>query len=311
MKALRDIILILSCLITFQLQAQEATPEVIVTSNNPINSFYTASTTEVLIGEPIELTLNIEAPNNITITNFPTLPEDAEPFFVKETHEVKEVTQGDTTTYTQDSEIVLWETGLFNTPEVFVRFVNPATGAEASSPVRSVAFNVTSVLDISDQNLRPAKSLIYLTYIPPWLIVGIVAIVGGILFGLYYLQKNRQKLSAAFQPGTPVQVAVMGLENLREQYLPAIQTYPLVADHLRTYIQGRFQIRAQDMTTSELINQIHKEKILTEKLRSSLQSCLEQADLVKFARFEPGANASEQFIHYAITWLQAAEKAHD
>ena len=60
-----------------------------------------------------------------------------------------------------------------------------------------------------------------------------------------------------------------------------------VSDPLRAYLEERFQLRAPERTTEEFLRELERTFALSPEHKAALAGFLEQADLVKFARFEP------------------------
>jgi hypothetical protein len=83
--------------------------------------------------------------------------------------------------------------------------------------------------------------------------------------------------------------------------------YPLVADHLRAYLQNRSGIIITDLTTQEIMSALKTQSSLSEASRRLLEQILEQADLVKFARFAPDDTQGTRYINAAIRWVRDAE----
>jgi trans-aconitate methyltransferase len=87
--------------------------------------------------------------------------------------------------------------------------------------------------------------------------------------------------------------------------------YPLVADHLRTYLQARSGLIITDLTTQEIMSLLKAQTTLTDASRRLLEQIFEQADLVKFARFAPDDTQGTRYINAAIRWLREAEAGWD
>ncbi len=79
--------------------------------------------------------------------------------------------------------------------------------------------------------------------------------------------------------------------------------YIRLSDIVRVYLEGRFFLRAPERTTEEFLQDAANHPSLSTAQRSVLAGFLAEADLVKFARFQPSANdrqrafeAAEQFV---------------
>lgn len=60
-----------------------------------------------------------------------------------------------------------------------------------------------------------------------------------------------------------------------------------LSDILRHYIEGRFLLKAPEMTTEEFLVCLHQSPQLNQTQKQGIQDFLTQSDLVKFAKFEP------------------------
>ncbi len=78
----------------------------------------------------------------------------------------------------------------------------------------------------------------------------------------------------------------------RDDLIAAGQTqvfYFRLTDIVRQYVERRFDIAAPKLTTAEFLDQATRHESLDQPQQSLLRVFLSLADLVKFARFEPGA----------------------
>lgn len=293
----------------------EITPE--VTSDAPdinaalvglVDAQFIAAQPDPLIGERVQVQLRIETPSNVTIVQWPEFPPDAEPFQVLNASERIRQATDDGWLHTQTLELVIWQPGQHLTPEIPVVF-SVAGSSGISAPVRSATFNIPSVLQTAtDVTLRPWLPPRDLPYISPWWIVGAVLLALIILSLLILLLRGGLRRASQLAPGSPARLAVAELEDLRAQGLQPQTLYPLVANRIRSYVQLRFAVNATELTTDELTTRLREADHLNADLRTQLRQLLNQADLVKFARFEPDEHSSEQLINFAIGWLRAAER---
>ena len=80
--------------------------------------------------------------------------------------------------------------------------------------------------------------------------------------------------------------------------------YTAVTDVLRIYVSERFGIQAMEQTSTELLDALKQEQ-LDKALLKELNTMLDTADLVKFAKYEPGAIENEQAIPVVVHFVQA------
>jgi len=74
-----------------------------------------------------------------------------------------------------------------------------------------------------------------------------------------------------------------------------------VSDTLRWYLEQRFSFRAPERTTEEFLHELQRTLQLLPNQKDSLGAFLQQCDLVKFARYEPG---EEELRHLHASALQ-------
>lgn len=298
-------VLILCYFITFPTQSQEATeapplPEV----NNSVTVVLAVNNETPLLGERFELTVIITAPTGVEIIEWLEFPAE-EALEVLEISEIEESVSENTTTYTRIYHVILWQTGEYISPEMVLpyRFNSPTAWAL----VRSFAVTVPSQVDnLESADPKPSVPPIDLPYISPWVYVGIIAAIAFVVMIITrVLQLSKGQVSQAIVT-TPTQKAIAQLEDLKAQNLPPAKIYQFVADNLREYLQIQFEIDAIEMTTAELNDFLRSNSTLSKEQKRRLQQVLEQADLVKFARFQPDDLASTRLINFAIKWLGEA-----
>jgi hypothetical protein len=103
-----------------------------------------------------------------------------------------------------------------------------------------------------------------------------------------------------FKPAPPVPahiVAIEALEKLHNEKLWQNNKHKLyysgLSDILRTYLAGRFEVGAMEMTTDEIADALRGVENIEQKSKMDLLSVLRDADLVKFAKATPAAEDNE------------------
>ena len=283
--------------------AQTPIPAIDAERSDLVTAYFTTSNAAPRIGETFTLTLTVEVPEGVELVTFPTLPDDMLPLKILVPHEM--TVQG--RTYTQTYTAVMWGAGHYLTPEVPVALLYQ--GAQVNNPVRSVTIDVLSEIidpqgELTPRPSRPPRDMPYVS--PVW-IVGAVFAVLIILWLVSRFVRRESRRVAAPRIGTPAQIALAQLEDLKAQKMSPDILYPLVADHLRTYLQNRSGITITDLTTQEIMSALKTQSSLPEASRRLLEQILEQADLVKFARFAPDDTQGTRYINAAIRWLRDAE----
>ena len=141
--------------------------------------------------------------------------------------------------------------------------------------------------------------------------LAVALLLAGVIYLLVrYLHKRGKHLSDLFKPAPPVPahiVAIEALEKLRNEKLwqnnKHKQYYSGLSDILRTYLAGRFEVGAMEMTTDEIADAL-REVDIEHKSKMDLLSVLRDADLVKFAKATPEASENELAYDKAFYFVE-------
>lgn len=146
--------------------------------------------------------------------------------------------------------------------------------------------------------LRDVKSPVdFPASIWPWLIVGVVILLGIIILIRHFLL-NRKKLPAVIPVQHPWDWAFQELVKLGQEHLLEHQKFNefflRLSDIARRYLEVRFSIRAPEMTIEEFFISLKSTHHLNERQKENLKDFLTLCDLVKFAKFEPKIQDGEK-----------------
>lgn len=148
---------------------------------------------------------------------------------------------------------------------------------------------------------------------------------GYILYGLlaaallaalvYYWVKRRRQMPLFGKPKPaepPHVIAIKALEELKNQKVWQNNRHKLyysrLTDILREYIDGRWEIRAREMTSDEIMERMNGVE-LPDNRREELRRLLSQADLVKFAKYIPEAEENENAYLEAYYFVEETKPA--
>ena len=284
--------------------AQDA-PTPIAEVNSPVTAVFSTSTTEPLLGQAFEITITINAPVGAEILSWPTFEM---PMEMLEEGEIITENLGATIQYSRTYKVVMWEVGEHLSAGTLLEY--SFNGGRSAVPISSFFIQVPSQVENAETaSLRPSVSPIDLPYTPPYTYVGIgVGLLLLILIAARLLQVSRRGM-VRIVAASPLEKALAELEDLKNQNLPPATIYAMVADYMRQYIEGRFGIQAVEMTTLELTDALRGTNLLPKEQERRLKEILEQADLIKFARFQPDEITSKRLVNYAMKWLRETEKA--
>ncbi|MEK7288111.1 MAG: hypothetical protein AAB091_06085 [Elusimicrobiota bacterium] len=194
------------------------------------------------------------------------------------------------------------QTTVVKTPPVHLKILDPTHNAKNPAELRDIK--------------RPRKPLYF--WEKPWVIAGFS--VGGILgiLALLWFLRSRHKIQA--QAGRQAQSKLSAEETFERDLAALIQMrllesrknrefYFALSEIYRKYLDRRFSLDTQSLTSAELTRLLHRERQslgvdLPAVIR--LKESLEITDLAKFAKYAPddGENA------HAVTILKEFVEAH-
>ncbi len=289
MKKLKNIAIVLSL---FVLQVQLAQAQ-------QIQARAVLDSTNILIGDQVNLRLELSQPNNLDI-EFPVIGDSL-------SASVEVIAQSPLDTFELDEEnqiriiqnltITSFDSGQQVVPPFYFRLkydnlYDSIETLSASFFVHSMPLDTTKgPVDIK----KPYGAPVTLKEVTPY-ILGVILIGALIFFLFYYIQRRRKNKPLFVKPPKPKEpahiIALRELDRIKDEKLWQTEHlkdyYSMVSDTLRTYIEDRFNIQAMEYTTEETIQAFERQKeLLSGKSLEELKSILSLSDLVKFAKYTP------------------------
>ena len=143
---------------------------------------------------------------------------------------------------------------------------------------------------------------------PYYAIAGAVALLVALVLLLRWLAKRRRHVATATPPPPAHVIALGALDALRARRLVekgAIKEYySTLTDIVRAYLEGRYRVRAPEMTTEEFLVASSRDGRLGADHRQLLGNFLGESDLVKFARHLPSTDDSERAYSAARRFVE-------
>lgn len=316
MKLLRYIIIYVSALVAMQVSvAQTAAPT--------ITSRLSADT--VMIGDRVTLTVEVEK-DVMQQVIFPSFDftqtdgaEQAEPS-IEVIHDFAPDTvsqEGRRVLLRKRYEMAVYDEGIYRMGKAQVLYLDKnlidTLVADREEELFVKTFQIDSTAK-SVRELKPQKTL-KLRFAEFGGYLGIsfavaLLIVGAIFLLIRYLHKRGKRIADLFKPAPPVPahiVAIESLEKLRNEKLWQNNKHKLyysgLSDILRTYLAGRFEVGAMEMTTDEIADTLRNIDI-EQKQKMDLLAVLRDADLVKFAKATPEAEDNELAFDKAFYFVE-------
>jgi hypothetical protein len=174
---------------------------------------------------------------------------------------------------------------------LFVQSLVDAAGATPPSDVRDIKGPVAKPRD----------------YTP---LLWIAAAVAGLALLAWLVRRLARPRTAAGPAPRPVhERALDALVQLQAAHLIEAgrleEFYVRLSGIVRDYVEGRFRLRAPEMTTEEFLQAAQRRAELAPAHRSLLGQFLGEADLVKFARHQPAAADAERAFAAAGEFVRA------
>ena len=271
-----------------------------------------ADSSDLTVGDLVTISLIVSHPEDFTVV-IPRLEREWGPFEVQAQTSVQTVSLTDgVRTVAKQFRVTLFAPGTFETPDIPVSVRGPDGSVALVSP-NPVEMTVNSVLASPDEELKDLRLPADLST-PFWertvvlvlIVVAVLAAAGGTAFFLFRRSRRTSGPRAAVPDlRTPWEVATQELDRIARLDLPGSgatkEHYTLVAATLRTYLGATYLGDARgrnvdDMSTEEISGEISR-SALDGRNAGLVVELLREADLVKFANYEPTtANANEAVV---------------
>lgn len=133
-----------------------------------------------------------------------------------------------------------------------------------------------------------------------------------LLFSL--LKKFRRKIAAVQSAETAQQdnrpnwkKALDALTQLKAEQLPQkgefITHYFRLSEIMKLFLEAEYKFSANEMTTREIRQHLHKYKVLPAREQKEVHTWLESCDRVKFAKHIPSLQDCDDAVNWFVLWL--------
>ncbi len=261
---------------------------------------------EAGVGEPIRYTITVTHPEGVAVT-FPDVGEVLGDWTVERRGAAARRKRAGAVVEERWYLLSSYTVGEHAIPPPVVTQAGPdGSGREARGP--SVTVTVRSALppDWESQDIRGLKPPVARARWLWWLLaVSGVALLGA---GLWWWRAHRATAASGPPPKRPHEIALEALEALRQQGWPTQgwheAYYLTLSGIVRRYVEGRFGLRAPEMTTEEFLQAASQSGGLVLEQRQLLQDFLGHCDLVKFARYQPSTQEAGEAFQAALRLVQ-------
>ena len=252
-------------------------------------------TTAITIGESIQYELRVQTDSTAKVT-FPK-SQSFLPFEIIDTTKVFRTSAGTKSDWSRVYTLIQFDSGTFHIPQQKIWI----DGVEFLSDSLKIQVHTVEV-DTLKQPLFPIKPIIDIEkntsgWWRPYLLV--LVLIGALLTIYFLFIKARNKIRERRKVLPPFERALQALQALETNNLLAQEDYKAyyssLTDIVRTYLEDDAHVDAMESTSSQLIAKLQLLRDagnldLERETIKNLQSVLETADLVKFAKAAPGTH---------------------
>lgn len=178
--------------------------------------------------------------------------------------------------------------------------------------------NFQTVLQSEEDEFRPFKPIFDFaaTWWPYILVLLLLIAAGWYLYQKYFLpvQQTEPKTKPVFSPEPfrdPLNQLANNLRQLKSFSFSSEEDYEQfyikLGDSIREYFEHLHQIPALESTSSEILRDL-KRRALDKELIDHTRRVLNEADMVKFARFTPTEQQAEEALQKADAFLKKARR---
>lgn len=270
------------------------------------------------IGAPLTYQLRVRAKAGTAI-QWPSFQDSLGAFEVLEQKPLDTTTiNGDVRQYKQTLTLTSFKPGRKAVPAVQVPYKDKD---QPESTLRADSFEVVveTVQIDSARRIQPIKGLLEvpLTFqeLLPYILGGLGILALGVLGYWLYRRWRRQKAEPA---GTveklqlPHEKALADLKALEEQQLwqqGYIKEYhDQLTDIVRDYLERILEIRAMELTTSEIMEAL-VDKPLSHEQQRQLRELFSMADMAKFAKAQPSSDENQRAFSVAYQFIQESRSS--
>jgi len=232
-----------------------------------------------------------------------------------------EVSSGNPQAYSATWTLAVFDTGIVTIPSMPV--IIGSQGKNDTFYTNDVQINVTPVepdstglSGLKEIYFEPFKAGYYYRYIPHAIVI--LLLIGGMIYWLRQGKSNQPVTEEIIIPLLPHEWAFSALDQLAEKKLwqkgEVKEHYSELTSILREYLERRYAIHAKEQTSDEILAQLRQLQ-LNPTLLFDTEELISIADLIKFAKADPGMNihaaAIERIRSFILETIPQVQQARE
>jgi len=287
----------------------------ILISFSVTNNFYSQTSAsasidrnEIRIGEPIQLKLSLSLSSSNEKFIWPSFKDT-----ITKDIEIIEFSKIDTNqnVIQQTFKISVYDSGQFVLPPIkFLNYSDTSKFVQTNTILITVHTVPTDTSETSIKDIKPIfEEPFNFKWYMPLIIKSLIAILilAIIIYFIYKYFFKKKEIKKEEKPKLPPDVvALEKLQKIKEEEIwkegKIKEYYSAVADTIREYLEGRYNIQALEQTTFETLQAL-RFRAIANSSKEKIKYILELSDLVKFAKFIPVENDHKEILQAAIDFV--------
>ncbi len=276
------------------------------------------------VGDKLQLVLRVESEANVDI-EMPPGTEALGQFRILRLKELQGELDGNKKFFEQRVVMRPGGSGKQYIPKLRVEFVDNRKLAGMDGGVAKPQELLTDELVIEVQSVKPAGEIAtslagardelkppsetVLAWLWPWLAaLAVMALVAVSLTWYLRLREAQVRVSA-------YETAITRFDTLQNRGMPgadeADEWYVELSSIVRHYLEGRYSLRAPELTTEEFLREARRSADISDAHRALLSKFLERCDRVKFAGYRPEKAESKELFDSARSFVEQTKQSDD
>ncbi|MBT8386918.1 MAG: hypothetical protein KJO12_05855 [Ignavibacteria bacterium] len=256
-----------------------------------------------LVGDYINYTLEVRTPKNVEIT-YPVIIDSLDEVEIIKESEPQVIESEEINSIRFHYIISYYDSSEINIPSIAIEYKSSGDTIPQIVFSNPVTFNVHTVQVSAEEDIEDVKSPLTIPLdwklLLFWVLIGLVVLaIAYYLYRRYHKRKSDQPVEEKIVRIPAHIKALTELDNLDKEQLwqkGLIKDYHSnITGIVREYFEERFDLPALELTTSESMDEL-KNVNEAEIIYDTTNEFLNNADLVKFAKFIPLDSVNEEMM---------------
>lgn len=283
-------------------------------SAQEIHVFATTDTTEYIVGDYIDYTIELKYPKGINVV-IPMVKDSIDNLVFIKNGEIIQEAKGNEVYELRHFIFSKYDSSDVTIPSFYIPYTIDGGDPQFAyvNPVDIVVHTIDVNQQAEIQDVKEPKRIPL-----DWLLISIIvlivlALLAASYFGYKYYQKKKSG-KVHEKPRitiSPYDKAITKLNELDEQKLwqdgMVKEYHSEVTEIVRDYFEDRFNFMALEMTTKEILSQLEGRDVTAEVIVTT-EEFLANADMVKFAKFQPMPTVNETMMKEAYLIINKTKK---